>query len=447
MRKLTFFLLLHIGLTGAAVAQDSYKPMSYSSSGPHPKKDIYIKRLGPRYISDNKKYVAEWDTYLYKINQSYSSAAKGKQFITEPYVVKYLQSVLQPILTSNGITQKIEVVCTRYQEANAYNMGDNRLYVNIGLLQLLDNEAQLAFMLSHELSHLLLQHSQEKFLSMKNLASDKKIKREIKDIRNAKYNKLDRAQEFARQYTYVFANHSRAKERAADSMAIVLLQKSRYDIRQGAGLLDLLQKNDTDSIQVDYARFLGSAGYAINPERLQNSKYSISFGHKKSMTYDQDSVKTHPDIPARMAFIEQTVEKMKRSDSVEKFIVSATAFDSIKRAAKYEIIESYITNKRYAAAAYYTLNLLQDQPRNNYLIGKAAFILRDIVNAVKNHTIQDHIPIESEENALAYNQLLRLIDRTTLAELTQLYNNFLTNYAANLTNHPELKIINEKPKS
>lgn len=447
MRKLTLFLLLFTSIITAVAAQDSYKPMTYSSTSYNPNKDVYIKRLSPRYISGNKKYMAEWDNYLNKINQSYSSASKGRQFITEPYVVKYLQSVLQPILASNGITQKIEVVCTRYQEANAYNMGDNRLYVNIGLLQLLDNEAQLAFMLCHELSHLLLQHSQEKFLSMKDLASDKKVKREVKDIRRAKYNKLDRAQEFARQYTYVFANHSRTKERQADSMAIVLLRKSRYDILGGNSLLGLLQKNDTDSTEIDYARFFARADDSIKPEWLQNSRYSISFGHKKSMSYDEDSVKTHPDIPARMVFIAQNVAAMNRADSAEKFLVSAATFDSIKSAAKYEIIESYITNKRYAAAAYHTLALLQDQPQNDYLIRKAAFSLREIVKAVKAHTIQDHIPVESEENAAAYNQLLRLIDRTTLAELTRLYNNFLTNYAANLGNHPEFKIINEQTKS
>lgn len=417
--------------------------MIYSSRGTSVKRDVYIKRLAPTYLSTDKRYIADWNNHLYNLYQSFGAASKDKQFITEPYVTKYLQSVLQRVLDSNRIRQKIEVVPTRDQEPNAYNMGDNRLFVNIGVVDLLDNEAQLAFLLCHELSHQLLQHVQEKFSARRALATDKAVKKEIRDIRAAKYNKLDRRTQFALRYSYTFANYSRAKERAADSMAIVLLQKTPYDIGEGIGLLEALRLSDTDRTQINYARFFGSASAPLRPELLQDSRYAIRFGGKRAIAYEEDSLKTHPDVPARKAAISAALGRQ----GGEKFVVSHTAFDSIKAAAPYEIIETFNANDRYAASLYRSLGLLQQQPENPYLIRKAAFAMRDVVLAVRSHDIQNHVPIESESNGAAYNQLLRIIDRTTYDELKAIYFTFLDNHAAQLSAYPELRKIDDKPSS
>ncbi len=417
--------------------------MIYSSRGASVKKDAYIKRLVPTYLSTDRRYIADWNNHLYNLYQSFGAASKDKQFITEPYVTKYLQSVLQRILDSNRIRQKIEVVPTRDQEPNAYNMGDNRLFVNIGVVDLLDNEAQLAFLLCHELSHQLLQHVQEKFSARRALVTDKAVKKEIRDIRAAKYNKLDRRTQFALRYSYTFANYSRAKERAADSMAIVLLQKTPYDIGEGMGLLEALRLSDTDRTQINYPRFFGSAGAPLRPELLQENRYAIRFGGKRAIAYEEDSLKTHPDIPARKAAISAAPGRQ----GGEKFVVSRTAFDSIKAAAPYEIIETFNANDRYAASLYHSLGLLQQQPENPYLIRKAAFAMRDVVLAVRSHDIQNHVPIESESNGAAYNQLLRIIDRTTYDELKAIYFTFLDDHAAQLSAYPELRKIDDTPSS
>lgn len=440
MRAL-FLTLLCLSGCGLLQAQKTgYQPMTYSTDIRSMKKAEYIRQLAPKYISSDKKYIADWNNYLYDIYRTYNNASGEQQFITEPYVVRYLQSVLQSILDANGIRERIQVVCTRYQEANAYNIGDNRLYVNIGVLKLLDNEAQLAFLLSHELSHHLLLHVQEKFRTARSLATDNKVKEELKDIRQARYNKLDRATEFARKYSYTFANYSRAKERAADSMAIVLLLKTRYDITEGESLMRLLAQSDSDSTVIHYDRFFSGSKGALRPELLTDNRYAISFGHQRAISLEEDSLKSHPDMPHRISFIER-MRLMNGRDAAEKFPVSQSAFDSIKAAAAYEIIESYDANKRYAASVYHALSLLQEQPDNDYLIRKAAYAFKNVVEAVREHTIQNHVPIESEANAAAYNQLLRIIDRTTLDELTGLYQNFLDHYAARLSDAPGLKIL------
>jgi predicted Zn-dependent protease len=441
IRRIFFSILFLCGFLSLE-AQVAYKPMVYTTSGASLKQDAYIKRLSPAYISPDKKYVSDWNDYLYRIYEAYGKASKESQFIKEPYVTRYLQQVLKTILDSNKIKQKIEIVCTRYAEANAYNMGDNRLYVNIGVLQLLQNEAQLAFLLSHELSHQLLQHVQEKFRDNRTLAADRSVQKEIKDIRRAKYNKLDRSAQFSIRYQYLFANYSRAKERAADSMAIVLLRNTRYNILEGASLLELLKESETDQAQIDYNRYFATQGEPLKKEWLQNSVSSISFGHKRAVSFEEDSVKTHPDIPARQEAIRWQAQTGTEGNR-ENFIVSSGAFDSIKAASRYEIIESYATNKRYAATLYAALRQLEAHPDEPYLIRHAAVAFKNAVTAVKSHTIQDHVPVEAETNGVAYNQLLRHFDRPSLTELTRMYNRFVEHYSAQLTSYPEIKKLDD----
>ena len=73
----------------------------------------------------------------------------------------------------NGVGQKIVKVCDRRDieykfkvidkdEINAFACPGGYIYVYSGLLETLDNEAQLAAILSHEVSHLVARHSMKK---------------------------------------------------------------------------------------------------------------------------------------------------------------------------------------------------------------------------------------------------------------------------------------------
>jgi predicted Zn-dependent protease len=168
---------------------------------------------------------------LYSLQVAYANGSREKQYIIEPFVNQYLTAILDSVVRGNRIKGKYEVVCTRYLVPNAFNLGDNRLYINIGLLEQLQNESQLAFLLCHELSHQLLLHVQDTYIANETRAKDKSIKKEIRDINKAKYNKLDKTFQFIKNTQYDYARHSRSQEKSADSMALVLMMKTNYDLR------------------------------------------------------------------------------------------------------------------------------------------------------------------------------------------------------------------------
>jgi predicted Zn-dependent protease len=73
----------------------------------------------------------------------------------------------------NGVGQSIAKICDRTDveykfkvidkdEINAFACPGGFIYIYTGLLELLDNEAQLAAILSHEISHIVARHSMKK---------------------------------------------------------------------------------------------------------------------------------------------------------------------------------------------------------------------------------------------------------------------------------------------
>jgi len=446
MKKIRFlFLFSFLLCAGYLHAQytSDYDPVKYSSSGYKMSEATFNKKLKIPYNTSDPAMIKKFNQYLYILYRSYATESKEKQFIEEAFIKNYLETILDIVTAKNGLKEEFEIVCTRYAVPNAFNMGDNKLYVNIGLLEQLENEAQIAFMLCHELSHQLLFHVQDAFIAEEKRAKDKAVKKQIRDINKAKYNKLDKTFQFVKNYNYDFAKYSRANERSADSMAVVLLQKTDYDLREGKGLMEILDHIDEDSTKIDYHTYFDKDSVSIKNEWIVGKKPALTFSKKKAIEFDKDSIKTHPNIPNRINMIDSQLLLIGYSHSGKKLFVQPKAtFDSIVSVSKFEIIEAYQKRKRYAAVVYYGIRLLSAYPENKYLYKNISIALNELSKAVKKHTVQNYIPIESDEDfSEGYNQLLRIIDRTTAEEFDALVKNFITQYYSKISSYPEIQTI------
>ncbi|PZR26635.1 MAG: zinc metalloprotease, partial [Azospira oryzae] len=66
----------------------------------------------------------------------------------------YLDQVLKEILKpSPALQSKVRIYAVKSPSVNAFTTNNGMIFVNMGLLARLDNEAQLAFILSHEVVH------------------------------------------------------------------------------------------------------------------------------------------------------------------------------------------------------------------------------------------------------------------------------------------------------
>ncbi len=452
MKNYKYILLFILGLLPTLVFAQfdtKYTPLKYSSTSAKLSPSAFFKKYPFKYNTTDSKHLKEYKKYLYMLHLSYIQGAKEKMYIDEPYFKKYLQRILDTILHANNIKEKIAVVPTRYLAANAYNMGDNKLYVNIGLLKHMENEAEIAFMMAHELSHQLLFHVEKNFVSYQKLKEDKNVKKEIQSINKAKYNKLDRTIQFVKNYEYNFAKYSRKYEAQADSFAVVLISKTDYDISAGTSLMKLLKRLEKDSTYLNIAEYFSTKEQSIDSSFTKAAENPLFFGKKHAIEFDEDSIKTHPDLEHRIVSIEAALNKYKYDkNSRTLYVQNKSLFDSIKTASKFEEIEVFMKNKRYSATVFNSLVLASEFPNNTYLFKNAAQHLHNLVKAVQDHTVQDHMPIESEDLSESYNQFIRLFDRATLVDLQELTKVFLNKYSNKLSSFNDLqKIYDEYNKT
>ncbi|MCB9771328.1 MAG: M48 family metalloprotease [Candidatus Omnitrophica bacterium] len=82
---------------------------------------------------------------------------------------EYLNRLVQKLtLDTNPTDRTISVKVLNAPDFNAFALPNGRIFVNIGALSAADNEAQLATLLGHELTHVLNRHALKQFRSLQN---------------------------------------------------------------------------------------------------------------------------------------------------------------------------------------------------------------------------------------------------------------------------------------
>ena len=136
MKKLKHFLLLSVLLANIALAQ-----------GP--------TRLHPGFNLFSK----EQDVQLGK--ESAAEVRKQMPIVKDPFLNEYVNRIGKRLANSpeardSGYPFTFEVVAD--PSINAFALPGGPMFINTGLLKAVDNEAQLAGVMGHEMSHVILRH-------------------------------------------------------------------------------------------------------------------------------------------------------------------------------------------------------------------------------------------------------------------------------------------------
>src|SRR5690606_3129802 len=140
---------------------------------------------------------------------------RGLVYLNWHEAENYLNDVLIKILPENLKSRSnIHVYLTRSNELNAYALSEGSLYIHVGLLAEVEDEATLAYILGHELAHHL------------NLDSELYSKMEIK-----RYNIFRKTIPLTEEI-FMMRNlkYSRKQEMAADDIGFTLAARAGYDL-------------------------------------------------------------------------------------------------------------------------------------------------------------------------------------------------------------------------
>lgn len=361
---------------------------------------------------------------------------RGSRTVTAPEVNNYLQLIVKKIIAANPELQHTDarVVFTRDDWPNAVSMGDGSIAINGGLFIFLINEAELAFVICHELSHYYLDHANKSIQKIVELYNSDQFKSQIKRLSKQEYGAGKEYDELMKTMAFGSRRHSRENEAEADRQAFHFLKNTGYDCNGITTCLQLLNEVDDSSV---YKPFVVDAVFNFDEYTFKKKwiqKESVLFG---AMTGDaspltqkeKDSLKTHPDCALRISLLKDSINKIPAG---KNFLVDEALFFRLKKDFFPEITEQEFKNENLIRNLYYSLLMLENGDYTSVAIYSIVRDLNILFEKQKSHKLGD-IEKESRNYSSDYNLLLRMVDRLRLEELASLNYYFCKKYEREMT--------------
>lgn len=276
-------------------------------------------------------------------------------------------------------------------EVNAFSTGQGMVFINVGLVAQVEDEAQLAFIISHEIIHYYRSHSMEKLVGKKNKGNSKK--------QEADYDQADNdVGDFLRRH-----NRSREMENEADSLGIALFYlQSPYDKNVTDGVFDVLQYSELpfDDIPFD-TNFFNTPYFTLTGCWLDTVADITSRDN-----YD-DSRSTHPNIISRRRNCAAALDGYYGG---EHYVVTTEKeFDALRQLARMECIRQEVIHGQYARAFYNTwvmsIDTVHDidRPTIDRLMAQELYGIAKFKNHdVSKTAVGDYKEVEGESQQVYY---------------------------------------------
>jgi Zn-dependent protease with chaperone function len=399
-----------------------------------------------------KKYITE--QYKERFN-SIKEKYTRREFISDAPVNDYLRKLLNIIVAANPSLQPLQpnLLFSKVYWPNAVSYGEGTLAFNISLFNRLQNESQAAFIICHELSHYYLDHSNKAIRQYVSTLYSDDFQKELRDIQKSEYQQGQRLKTIAKGLSYKSRRHSRDHESEADSMALVLLKNTGFDVRESLSCLALLDSVDKDKYEgsMQLKQHFDFTAYPFQSRWLRQRSLSLgeAMGNynkeNKTGAGEDDSLKTHPDCSARIQKLQQAVAAAYRPQQ-QRFLVNEVLFDSLTCRFDYEIIEYCYRADAISRALYYALQLHHQRPDEIYLVCMIGKCLNSIYDAQKTHKLSEIVDLPSAGDPSEYKTLLQFIQSLSLDDIAAISYYFMEKHQPLYKDDPAVTAVLQHSK-
>lgn len=240
-------------------------------------------------------------------------------FIKDEEIESFVQEVVDSVSVANkDVVHKIKVVIVDDQSFNAFVVGGNVIYVNLGLLKKIDDYNQLAAVIAHELAHIKLGHvarMDENIHDAKKLIMLTYACTALLALMNKGANSDAMAALMYGGESAAYANvlyHSRSHEIAADINAAESIYNNGYDPYSFVSLLKIMERESSASTILN--PYLST--HPLNRERID---YIISYLEGRGIKNDYKKTKANLDrqeyfyrIKAKIDAFTNNIDVMKK---------------------------------------------------------------------------------------------------------------------------------------
>jgi predicted Zn-dependent protease len=313
-----------------------------------------ISKLGTKYKDDIKKIILER-------KKSFIEDIEDSTFVFDKDINKYLNSIVREITLSNkGLnTKDFYFFIDKSPIPNAACYGNGIFTINLGLFNFVNSDDELAFIISHEFAHYVLEHNDKTLLKYVETMNSKETKKKIRKVEKTEYGKRKAYVDLVEQLSYNFLKRSRSAEIQADSLGLAMFSRTKYNTTASVSALKNLDLSDDVVFNEDskirehfnFENYPFKEGWLEKEQTLFDVKDAAD-----DYSLNKDSLKTHPDIPLRIEILNKMIQ-----DKKALINASADKLKEIKHLAALLSISNFIDDKRVDFALYKTLVLYNDK--------------------------------------------------------------------------------------
>lgn len=347
-------------------------------------------------------------SYLTASNYQIEKIIRGGNTLINDEVTNYLNQITDVILQNKPTLRKeLTVYTLKSSVVNAYSFDKGYTFIDIALIAQAESEAQLAYIICHEISHYTSQHHINSY------------------VKNAK---IDRTYDGSTNEDKLIekCQYSKENESEADLEGYKLFEQTKYSLKQAEKAFDVLQYSHLPFELVEFKKeWLETPGFIIPQRYLLKETSPI-----KDNSNEDDTKRTHPNTKKRkQAIIDLTANRS--NDNRVNAIVGQDKFEYIRDLARMELCRLYLKNRDYPNALYAAYILSEKYPQNEYLaeiISKCLYGITLIGNGVTRYTNSSHlengIPEYTEIESYPQ-QMYHLINKMPSNEWTILSLNYI----------------------
>ena len=399
MNKLLFCLaFLSLGLNSIAQADfNNYKTLQSKGTIPEDFTKSTKSKLDDDLAKKKTDLTANQEKILFEgTNYAIDELLHSGLVVYGDEISLYATEIVDRLLRNDPtLRAELRIYTIKSNETNAFSTDQGIIFVTTGLMSQITCEAQLAFVLAHEIAHYQKKHVLETF--------DWKLK-------NSRHS----------DQIVKLSNYSKEKEFEADKGGLALYSAAGYGKDYVFETFDVLMYSylPFDDIEFPFEYYNSTNMYVPN-SLFPKKKYEI----KAIEDYD-DSNSSHPNIKKRKEAVEKEIDSYANWENADQYL-GQNRFETVRNIARFESVRTDLLDASFGSALYSVFLLERDFPTSAYLKRMKAQIWLNLMLYKKqnksNKTIDNSSDLEGESAAVHF--LLKKLTKdgmTTLA-LRQVY--------------------------
>ena len=344
MKTINLFFALIFSLTSLAQENDFFNDYQRMiSSGPIPKAFTIstADKISQKEAEDQLNMSGkDRKEFIKSVNYSIDELLQSGMIVFGDETSKYVQDVANKLLANHpDLLNELQFFVMKSNITNAMSTDQGIVFVTLGLLAQIENEAQLAYVLAHEITHYTQKHMQRGF----------------EEGKHAHYRSYD-------EMVMDMSARSREKENEADVIGVKLFHESGYSEEDITGVFNILMYSYLPFDEVKIPKDYFNNKYMYLPEEFFPKDINPI---KAEEDYD-DTKSSHPNIRHRKDSTNKLIKQY--SDwGTKHYYLTEDRFNRVQTIARFEGIRVDLINRQYASVLYSVFLLEKEFPNSRFL--------------------------------------------------------------------------------